>query len=403
MTTGRLLRQSGRTLARYKLRSALMMLGSLVGVAALTVVVSVGESAQRKMLTTARQIFGAPSIVVMAGGTHLLGGPRAGAARLTLDDIQAVADEVPEIELWDAQQILPGASVKRGDLATTARVVGQSERSARVWNRSVSSGEYFDELAVRTSARVALIGETVARHLFGSDDPIGAEILVESVSVRVIGVLERFGTDLHGMDRDNEVVLPISTMMRRVMNVDTILASKLLVRQPDRPDVVADAVRHALRSRHGIATGQPDDFAIMTTVEVQQMVALMERALNLYLPLVAGIAIVVGGVVAAALMLASVNERRGEIGLRRAVGARPGDISLQFVIETALIVAGGGVCGMAVGVAGAHIAASHLRLGSGFSVRALLLGLTLSVITGVLAGVLPARRAARLQPADALR
>jgi putative ABC transport system permease protein len=380
-----------------------MMLGSLVGVTALTLVVSVGQSAQQKMMTTMRQIFGAPSIVVMAGGTHLLGGPRASAARLTLDDIDAVAAESAEIEVWDVQQALPRASVKRNDLATSARVLGQTERSARVWHRSVSRGEYFDELAVRTSARVALIGETVARDLFGSEDPLGAEILVESVPVRVIGILERFGTDLHGMDRDNEIVVPITTMMRRVMNVDTILAGKLLVRESDRPDVVAEAVRHALRARHGLVTTQPDDFTIMTTVEVRRMLDGIQRALNLYLPLVAGIALLVGAVVAASLMVAAVHERRGEIGIRRAVGARPADISLQFLLETALIVAIGGVCGVGLGFAGAHVAATHLQLGTGFSWRALLVGLTLSAVTGLLSGVLPARRAAALQPIDTLR
>ena len=145
-----------------------------------------------------------------------MGGPRGEAARLTLDDIEAVAREVPAIEVWDPMQVLPEGQLRHADLAATARVLGQSERFERVWGRGVSRGEPFDAAAVTGSARVALIGETVARALFGSEDPLGAEMLIGPVPFRVVGILERFGTDLHGMDRDNEVVVPISTAMRRL-------------------------------------------------------------------------------------------------------------------------------------------------------------------------------------------
>jgi putative ABC transport system permease protein len=283
------------------------------------------------------------------------------------------------------------------------RLLGQSERSPRVWDRGVSQGEYFDAAAVAGSTRVALVGETVARALFREEDPLGAEIQIGSVPFRVAGILERLGTDIHGMDRDNEIVIPISTAMRRVMNVDTIRAAKLLVRDPGRVEATAKEVRHLLRERHTLAEGQPSDFTLMTSTEVQRNVRQVERVLFVYLPLVAGLSLLAGGAVAATLMLSAVNARVGEIGLRRAVGARPRDIRLQFLVETAITAVGGGLVGAAIGTGLAIYLAGRMHLGVGVSPPALALGLALAAGTGLLAGVVPARRAARLEPAAALR
>ena len=402
MSTIRMVRHSLRTMARFKLRSGFMMLGSFIGVAALTLVLSVGEGAERKILSTVRQLFGSSSILIFSGGGRMMGGPRAGGARMTLDDIDAAAREIPAIEAWDPQQF-QGATVRYGDASGTVRLLGQSERSERVWNRSVSRGEYFDAAAVASSARVALIGETVVRELFGTEDPLGAEILVGSVRFRVIGILEPLGTDAHGMDRDDEIVIPISTAMRRVMNVDTIRGARLLVKDPSLIEATAREVRQVLRERHTLSPGQPDDFTIITPIQVQKMVSKVQKVLFRFLPLVAGISLLAGGVVAASLMLASVNDRVGEIGLRRAVGARPDDIQLQFLLETAVATLGGGLLGLALGSAAAQAIANRLALGGIFSWKAIVLGLAAAALTGLLAGVVPARRAARLQPAGALR
>jgi putative ABC transport system permease protein len=403
MTTSQLVKSSLRVMSRYKVRSGLMMLGSFIGVAAVTFVVSVGAAAEQKILTTVSQLFGASSIIVSAGGGFFMGGPRGEAARLTLDDIEALAREIPAIEVWDPMQVLPGASVRRADLATTARVLGQSERFERVWGRGASRGEMFDVTAVTGSARVAVVGETVARALFGTEDPLGGEVLIGPVPFRIVGVLQRFGTDLHGMDRDNEVVVPVSTAMRRLLNVDSIRAAKLLVRDPNAVEDATREVKRVLRERHGLAPGQPADFTIVTSVAVRLMVARTERVLFLYLPLVAGVSLLAGAAVAANLMLSSVSERTGEIGLRRAVGARPEDIRLQFLVETAMTTLAGGALGILLGEGAALIVADHLGLHGVLPGPAILLGLLLAGGTGLLAGVLPARRAALLQPADALR
>ena len=403
--TMRMVRHSLRTMLRFKLRSGFMMLGSFIGVAALTLVLAIGEGAERKILSTVRQLFGDSSILLFSGGGRMMGGPRAGGARMTLDDVEALGRELPSIEAWDPQ-VSQRATVRHGDASGSVRLIGQSERSERVWDRGVSSGEYFDAAAVAGSARVALIGETVVRELFGTEDPLGAEILVGSVRFRVTGILEPLGTDAHGMDRDDEVVIPISTAMRRVMNVDTIRGARLLVTDPSLVEATAREAREILRERHGLGVSegdQPDDFTIITPIQVQEMVSKVQKVLFLFLPLVAGLSLLAGGVVAASLMLASVNDRIGEIGLRRAVGARPDDIQLQFLLETAVTTLGGGLLGLALGITAAQAIADRMGLGGVFSWRAIVLGLAAATVTGLLAGVLPARRAARLQPADALR
>lgn len=400
--TARLVAHSVRALFRYRLRTAFMMIGSLVGIAALTFVVSVGQGARQKMLTTVRQIFGESGIMIGAGGHQMMGGPRAGAARLTIDDIEALAKALPEIEAWDPQQVM-SASVRRGSATATVRVLGQSERSEILRARSVSRGAYFDLAAVKRLERVALVGETVVRDVFGGDDPVGGEILIDSVAFKIIGVLERFGTDLHGMDRDNEIVVPISTLVRRLTNVDSIAGAKLVVKDSGRIEETAREITRLLRVRHALIDGQPDDFSVLTPVDVQRMFGRMQRVLSLYLPLAASVALVVGGIVAATLMLASVNARVAEIGLRRAVGAQPEQIRLQFLIEAAMTMLGGGLAGVVIGSAAGQYVATRMELGTVFSWAAVLLGLLLSAATGLAAGVIPARRAARLRPADALR
>jgi putative ABC transport system permease protein len=389
-------------MVRYKLRTGFMMLGTLVGVAALTLVLSVGEAAERKILSTVRQLFGVSSIMVYAGGGLFTHGPHGTSGRLTIEDIEALARELDAIEAWDPLQALSGV-LRHADSSVTARVMGQSERWERVWDRSVSRGESFDAAAVAGSARVALLGETVVRDLFGSEEPLGAEILIGSVPFRVLGILDPLGTDAHGMDRDNEVVVPITTAMRRLLNVDTIRQAKLLVKAPAEVEPTAEEVKRVLRERHGLGAGQPDDFTVLTPSFVQARVGQVQRVSFVFLPLVAAISLVAGGVVAASLMLASVAARVGEIGLRRAVGARPVDIGLQFLLETAATTLGGGLVGLLIGCAGAQLVASRMGLGGILSGKAILLGIAAAAATGLLAGVGPARRAARLQPAEALR
>jgi len=399
----RLYLEGARVLRRYKARSAIVALGTLVGVALVTLVLALASGAQLKIRTTVRQIFGGDGILVGAGGTHLFGGPRPGAARLTIDDIAAVVDGVPGIAAWDPQQARPSAAVKARDRSATVRLLGQSAASPQVWNRPAARGRFFDDQDVRTAARVAVIGETAAATLFPGSDAIGDTLLVDAVPFQVIGVLQRFGTDLHGMDRDNEIVVPITTLQRRVMNVDSIVLAKLVVSDPDRADGVVAGVRRVLRERHALQPGQPDDFTMLTPRAVREMVGTATRVTSTWLPLasLAIVAVVAG--TTALLMLGSVARRRGEIGLRRAVGATAGDVGLQFTLETACMTGAGGLFGVAAGLAAAIATARAFHVDTLDPGLAGFAGLALSLAAGLAAGWLPARRAAAIDPAVAVR
>jgi putative ABC transport system permease protein len=402
MNTMRLVSHSAGMMGRHKVRTGFMMIGSFIGVAALTLIVSVGMAAERKLVKLAHQMFGESSLMIIDGGGHMMGGPRNPGTRLKIDDLEAIGKQVPEIESWDAQQGLT-TSVRRGDNADTAQVLGESERSEHVWGRPAVQGVYFDESAVKSSERVALIGQTVVKQLFGNEDPMGQEFQIGSVPFHVIGILEPWGTDPHGMDRDNEIVVPISTLMRRLTNVDTITGAKLLMAPSAQEAQVVKTINTILRERHGLAADQPDDFSILTASQVQEVMASIKRILSLYLPMVAAISLLAGGIVSATLMVASVNERAAEIGLRRAVGARTEDIRLQFLVETTATTLAGGVAGVLFGYVLAHMGATHMHLGTVSPWGAALLGIVSSVVVGLAAGLLPARRAARMSPVDALR
>jgi putative ABC transport system permease protein len=402
MKTLRLVSHSAGMLSRHKLRTVFMMVGSFIGVAALTLVISVGQAMKQKMIKMARQMFGESSVLIIDGGGHMMGGPRNPGTRLKLDDVESIAKEVPGIENWDPQQGLT-TSVRRGDASDTAQVLGESERFEQVWGRSASRGALFDATAVKSSTRVAIIGQTVANQLFRDEDPLGADIQIGSVPFRVVGVLEAWGTDPHGMDRDNEIVVPISTLMRRLTNVDTITGAKLVVARGAKEETLVKEIRGIMRGRHGLAADQPDDFSILSASEVRQMMAAIERILSLYLPMAAAISLLVGGIVSASLMVASVSERAGEIGLRRAVGARTEDIRLQFLVETAATTLAGGVGGIMLGYVLAQMSANKMHLDGVAPWSAALMGIGASILVGLAAGLLPARRAARMSPVDALR
>jgi putative ABC transport system permease protein len=267
----------------------------------------------------------------------------------------------------------------------------------------VTRGAYFTAADVASAARVALVGEVVARDLFQGRDPVGEQIRIGTVPFQVIGVLAPFGIDPHGLDKDNEIIVPISTLMRRVRNVEYIAGAKLLLTAGTDLDAAAVTARDILRRRHGIGPGQEDDFSLHTPVQVQQMVRSSNRVFTLFLPLIAGLAILVGGIVVANLMFMTVHDRRAEIGLRKAVGARARDIRLQFLTEAAAVTGLAGVLALAasMGMLGllGHLSGTPSRM----QWETALLGLGIAVAVGIIAGVAPARRAADLDPIQTLR
>jgi putative ABC transport system permease protein len=293
--------------------------------------------------------------------------------------------------------------VKYREKSLDLRIMGNSPNAEEVWDRSVLSGSFYTEMDMKQSARVALVGTTVLKELFGGIDPVGEQIRIGTVPFRVIGVLEPMGIDPHGLDRDNEINVPITTIMRRLMNVDYITAAKLRLADKSKMAETAAQIRQILRERHHITADEPDDFALITPVKVREIFARMSGVFSVFLPLIAGIALLAGGVVAAALMLITVNERTGEIGLRKALGARAKDIMVQFIMETTIITVSGGLLGFLLGTLALQVFAVKMKLPPVVPWEAFILGMVSSAIVGMAAGIIPARRAASLEPVEALR
>ncbi len=404
MKSVRIIKNGFRAMARHKMRTIFMMIGIIVGITALTIIVSLGKGTERAIMKKIEKLFDSSSIIVSAGGGRQIGGGHGEVTTsLDLEDVEALMSQIGNLRISDPFQMVPGREVKYKTASVNTTVFGRSAEAPAVWNRGVTAGEYFDRNDVERSARVVLLGQSVARELFGDTDPVGAQIRIGGAPFRVKGVLQLMGTDPHGMDRDNEVVIPITTMLRRVMNVDYIMAVKFLVRDREKMNQTVERIKNILRERHGINENEADDFSLITPDLVREMVARTNRVFTLFLPLIAGISLLVGGVLVAGLMLISVNERTGEIGLRKAIGARAKDIRLQFLSESVTITASGGGIGILLGLAAVMVFTKMMDLPLVISWQALGLDIVFSTLVGLAAGVYPAMRAANLNPVETIR
>jgi putative ABC transport system permease protein len=397
-----LLASSVRILTRYKLKSFLMSLGIVIGVAALVVMRSMGSGAEQDMLNKIERMFSAASIIVVNSGGAMRSGLRD-PGKLTVDDLEAIDDELEQVIDWDPSIAIGSREVLYEDRNRSLMIVGHSERAESVWGRGVIEGEFFSEADVRSAARVALIGTKTAEALFGTEDPVGKQIRIGTSPFRVIGVLEEHGIDPHGLDKDDEVHVPISTMMRRLLNRDTIGSAKLLVSSVEEVDETVERIAEILVVRHGLANDEPEDFSLYTPSQVQESVRQASRVLTVYLPATAGIALLMAAVVIANIMLIGVRERVAEIGLRKAVGATSQQISGQFLLESLAVTAISGTIGVAVGAGILTLVAKTVSPETRIAPDSIVLGLAAALVIGLLAGFLPARQAALLEPVDSLR
>ena len=404
MKKSRIIKSGFRGMGRHKARTFFMMLGIVVGIFALTVIFSIGQGTENQVMSNIEKLFSPNDIMISAGRTGM-GGPRQGelVTTFTIADLEAIAEAIPNVEMWDPLIMTPGREAVYKDKSATTSIWAHSPQAELVWNRTIVSGEFFDDRDMESTARVALIGQDLAKELFGDEDPLGEQIRIGNVPFRIKGVLELRGVDPNGMNRDHELWIPITTSMRRLLNVDYIRNGKLRLEDVSKMAEAEAQITEILRERHDLAPQEPDDFHLFTPVQIQEMVSSANRVFNLFLPLIAAISLIVGGVVVANLMLLSVNERTAEIGLRKAVGARSKDILLQFLVETTVVTFVGGIVGIVLGLAGVGAVTAMMGMAFTVSWQALLLAILSSTIIGLLAGVFPARRAAAHQPVEALR
>ena len=404
MKTGRVLKVAFKGLGRNKLRTFLMMIGIVIGITALTLVVSAGMGAQDRIMERVKK-FGLESMMVFAGAGREMGQPMSGqaATTLTLEDAATMKQEIKAIGDVAPFNQKRQAEVKFQDKSTTTSVFGVTPSWAPVWDWDAAEGDFITDEDASSLARVCILGPTVKRELFGTANPIGEQLRIGNVQFEIKGVMQAKGTSPAGGDMDNRIYIPLSTLMRRVTNVDYISAIKVRLTTAKDMDKTAASVQALLRERHKLAPGTPDDFTITTPTEVTKMGEKVAGTFNIFLALVAAISLISGGVVVANIMLISVNERRKEIGLRKAVGALRKDIMLQFLYEATAVTLTGGVIGIILGAIGAKILEAITQMPTSISWESVALGVVFSSLVGIIAGLQPARRAAALQPIEAMR
>jgi len=393
-----------RAIGMNKMRAFLMMLGVIIGITTLTVIVSVGKGASAKVMRSV-QNFGANAVVVFAGGGKVIGPPDEKINTLTMEDAQAIMQEIKGIRSMDTALIRVSRTVKYEDNNTNTVIYGGTTNYGDAWEWSVESGDYFTDEDMASMARVAVIGKTVVNELYGSTDPMGTNIKIENVNFKVIGVLSQRGTSPMGMDMDSRIVIPYTTASRRVFNTPYVSLIRLAAVDPNQVEKIESDVAALLKERHHIQPGFPEDYRVSGASSVSKMAKGMMGTLNLFLGLVSLISLVVGGIVVMNIMLISVGERVKEIGLRRAVGAKKKDIRNQFLIESSLITFMGGIIGVIVGLVVAVLLPllSKGKMPAMLSWEPFVLGFIFSVLVGILAGIQPARKAADMDPVIALK
>ena len=393
-----------RILRRNKLNTFFMILGIVIGIASLSLTFSLGKGAEKQLTEKVKNLFNPNNILITSGRVEIESGRSSESAltNLKIEDMEAIMNEVSGIIMYDVFQVTPERDVIFANKNISTAIRGGTAEGELVWRRSVTSGEYFTKAEEKTSARVALIGTKIVKKLFEGSDPVGAQIRIGAVPFTVKGVLEERGIDPHGTDLDMNVMVPITTLMNRLMNVDYIAGAKLEVEDASKAEEIAGKITSVLRERHSLGRDETNDFHLMTPVLVKEIIAKMNRVFTLFLPLISGIALVVGGVVIVVIMLMSVSRRVNEIGLRKALGARSKDIMFQFLVETSVVSLFGGILGLVIGLTGTWIFVSSRGLSFFIPWQTFLFGVLFPVMIGILAGILPARKAARMDPVEAL-
>jgi putative ABC transport system permease protein len=397
-----------RALRVNKLRSALTMLGIVIGVGAVITMVAVGAGAQARVAEQI-QSLGSNMIIVLSGSI-LSGGARMGSGSqltITEDDAWAIQREIPAVAAA-APTSRGGAQVVYGNLnwATGIQGVTLEFFIAREWD--VADGRLFSQEEVEGAGKVALVGLTVAGNLFGDSDPLGQVIRIKNVPFTVIGTLERKGQTTFGQDQDDTVLIPLSTAKKKVLgasqaNARSVGSIAVKVREARAMSEAEQEIRGLLRQRHRLQAFQDDDFNIRNLTEVLQSQEASSRVLTLLLAAIASVSLLVGGIGIMNIMLVSVTERTREIGLRMAVGARGRDILLQFLVEAVTLSLIGGVIGIAMGLAGSYAIAYFAQWRTLVSTEAVFVAFVFAAAVGVFFGFYPARKAAALNPIDALR
>ena len=401
-------RSAFRALAANTLRSILTMLGIIIGVAAVITMIAVGRGATDRVQEQMKGL-GSNIMLVMPGGLTA-GGVRLGASTgqgLSEDDANAIARDVPEVQVA-APSMRTGAQVIAGNTNWSTSIMGSTNDylEAREW--PLLSGRAFEAAEIQGSAKVALIGQTVATQLFGESDPLDQVIRVKKVPVTIIGVLGKKGQNSMGQDQDDIVIVPISTYRNRIQGgnagkLKRIGAISVKVKEGQSMKIAEENIKDLLRQRMKVQSGGDDPFSIRNLTEILQAQEESSKVMTMLLAAVAGISLVIGGIGIMNIMLVSVTERTREIGLRMAVGARGKDILTQFLIEAVTLSLIGGAIGVLLGAVATWAVGQFAGWQVSMTLASIFLATGFSAFVGIFFGFYPARKASKLLPIQALR
>jgi len=389
-----------QAIGRNKLRSFLTALGIIIGVASVVTMVHLGQSATRAVTQEIASI-GSNLLFVMPGTSQRgPGGVRTSAEPFDLADVAALSAEIPGIRV--APSVTKAATAVFGNANETISVEGTTNEFFDVRNHHLAYGREFETAELRAGAAVCIIGRTVVEEMYLEQEPLGTTLRLDRTACRVIGVLEEKGTSM-GQDRDKTIIMPLKAVQRRLLgNLDVNVIYVSALEDGTTRRVQAD-IESLLRQRRHITDGEEDDFHVRDTQDVADALERTTNTLTVLLGAIAAVSLLVGGIGIMNIMLVSVTERTREIGIRLAIGARMHDVLTQFLVEAVVLSTIGGAIGLALGVGGTWLATSQLGMPFVPSPATMGLGFSFSVIIGVIFGLIPARKAAGLNPIDALR
>jgi putative ABC transport system permease protein len=403
MKFGEVIRVALQTLARNKLRTILTMLGVIIGVTAVICIVGVGTSASEQVQAQI-QSLGVNMLFIQAGSVNT-GGIQLGTGAtktLVVNDARALLQQIPAITMISPETDA-NVQVVYGNQNWATRDQGVSPDYFEIRNWPVVLGGTFSQRDVDTASNVCVIGSTVANRLFGGDDPIGKVIRVKTLPVRVIGQLETKGQSTFGQDQDDVIMMPYTTVMKKLVGVDWLQRITASIDSKDDEELATNQITSLLRQRHQLRADEDSDFSIRSPDEIAQTVGQVSLILTLLLGSVAAISLLVGGIGIMNIMLVSVTERTREIGIRMAVGATESDVQLQFLSEAVVLSSIGGLIGIVFGIVSSILVAKAMQWPTAVSPFSVIVAVAFSAAVGIFFGYYPARKASRLDPIEALR
>ena len=405
MNLANILRVAFRALARNKMRSALTMLGVIIGVAAVIAMVSIGQGAQASVQEQIASV--GTNILFIRAGSQNMGGVRTGAddsalRSLTVEDLDAIRTELPTVAM-----VSPGvqsrAQIVFGNQNWNTRIEGVGAQYPEIRKWQVQTGSFFTDSDVRSAARVVIIGQTIADILFPGMDPIGQTIRVRELPFRVIGVMAKRGQDQMGRDQDDVLFAPFSTVQKKLLAIQHVQSANVSAITPEATRTAEEQITELLRARHKLAPNQDNDFSVRNMTDVAEAADETNRIMTILLGSIASVSLLVGGIGIMNIMLVSVTERTREIGIRMAIGARSSAVRTQFLIEAIVLSLTGGIIGILLGLGVSVLIPQMLGWPTLVSVASVVGSVLFSAAVGIFFGFYPARKAAALDPIDALR